>query len=141
MAPEPSLSGSGTTPGTIPAGSISGPNAVERHARHEVAGRRRQHVSARERGSRRGEPVFLVLEGDDPDGPADHRGGRGEEPVVGPEEETALDLDRHHATVGADAGVDDGHEHGLVGQVLDGADEQQAPGTHVVRGDRRGRGR
>ena len=62
--------------------------------------------------------------------PAEHRDRRGEQAVVGADEDPALDLGRDAAAVGADSRVDD-REHDAVRQVLHGPHEGERPGPDV----------
>jgi hypothetical protein len=75
-----------------------------------------------------------ILERHDPAGTTEHRDGRRQQPVVGPDEQPALHLDRDATPIGADPRVDD-RQHHAVGEVLDRAHERERAGPHVERRD------
>src|SRR5262249_60446120 len=87
----------------------------------EVGGGGRQDVASGEGRARRREVVLGIGEGHDPLRTAEDGDGRREEPVVGPEEGSLLDLYRHEASVGADAGVHDTQDDAAVREVLGGS--------------------
>ena len=84
-------------------------------------------------GPGRRQLVLGVGQLDGPAGAADHRHRRGEQAVVGPDEDrlAVADLDRDGPPVGADAGVDDG-EHDAGAQVLGGPGQAERAGPDVV---------
>ena len=79
--------------------------------------------------------VLGVLERDHGAGPARQGDGRRQQPVVGPEQDPARDLDAQEPPVGAHAGVDDRHDDRVVGEVLHRPHEEERTRTHVVRRD------
>ena len=103
------------------------PSASIEHSGGEVRRRRRHDVAAGERRARGAGSWYSGLSrATIRPGPPEHRDRRREQPVVGTDEEAALDLDRDAPPVGADAGVDD-REHHTVGQVLHRPHERERP--------------
>ena len=106
-------------PGTSVTGSISSPSSASGvpSARYAAAGA----ITSRPANVALGASsrCSALVERHRPLRPAEHRDGRGEQPVVGADEVAVLDLDRDAAPGGADAGIDD-REHDAGRQVLHG---------------------
>ncbi len=132
----PSRRESGTVPGSSRTGIDLGAELGQLDAVADVSGRGTEDVAPVERRTGRLELVLEVRELDGTLGAAGHRDGRGEQPVVGADDDTGAtgDLDRDRAAPRADAGVDDA-QHDTGGHVADAPGERERAGADVERWD------
>ncbi len=107
---------------------------VEVDAAQQPGGGRREAIAAFERAADRRPEVAALGQLDDAPGRRVLEDG-GEQPVVGRDEAIVPRLGRDAAARRADAGIDDGDEHGAGGEISEAGGELERPAEHVVRGD------